>query len=197
MENFPKCPTIPHFLRILSSSNIGQSLDVQLTILDSDMPFLAVLPNGREIRRTYVGDGFHGTSKFAPDSVLANGIPPKGADRRLYEHALGNEASAFRGTTELPVISSSGQGAAYWADVGGWVYEVESVSMWALEKELQGQVPRPDGFGNCPNVGELEQATPARIDATQIVRAFVVEAGRVRNGKQTLLVKAWKPSPRP
>lgn len=163
---------------------------------DYKEPVAAVLPNGREIPCTFVGDGFHGTSKYTPEQVFADGIPPKGNDRRLYEHALGNESSAFRGTTAYPSISPNGQGAVYWADVGGWVYEIEHVPMWSLEKELQGQVPGPTGFENCPNVGELEQATPARIEVNRIVRAFVVEAGRVRHGQQLLLAKLWKPSPR-
>lgn len=157
---------------------------------------LALLPSGREVSCTYVGDGFHGTSKYPPESVFVDGIPPKGGDRRLYEHALGNDASAFRGTTTLPVISAAGQGAAYWADVGGWVYELDGVPLWALEKELEGQVPIPTGFGNCPNVGELEQATPAQISAGRVLRAFVVEAGRTRHGQQLLLAKLWKPSSR-
>lgn len=158
---------------------------------------LAILPNGSEIGCTFEGDGFHGTYLFAPEDVKANGIPAKGDDRRLYEHALGNSTSAFRGTTVFPLISAAGQGAVYWAGEGGWVYEVENLPMWALEEELQGRVPALGGFTGCPNVGELEQATPARIEHHRIVRVFEVTLGRVRHGQEILLAKPWKPSSRP
>jgi hypothetical protein len=167
---------------------------VELPVSVETAPY-AVLPRGRRIAPTFIGEGFHGTSLYCPEKVLLDGIPAKGNDLRLYEHALGNPESAFRGSTALPSISPQGQGAVYWAGIGGWVYQLENVPMWALEKELQGQVITPTGFGDCPNIGEVEQATPARIEQKSIVNIFVVEAGPVRGGQQMLRAKLWKPTP--
>jgi hypothetical protein len=158
----------------------------------SNQSMMAILPSGKEIPCTSNAGGFHGTGLFAPEDVFSGGIPQKGADRRLLEHVLGNKESAFRGTTALPVISPRGQGAAHWADVGGWVYEVAGTPSWDVEKELEGQVPRPGGFGGCPTAVELEHAIPAQIQGRQVVRAGLVAAGRVVDGNQTVLIRKWQ-----
>lgn len=157
---------------------------------------LAILPNGTEIHCTHVADGFHGTTLYSPDEVLKSGIPPKGSDRKLLEHVRGNSASAFRGTTVFPNTSYSGQGAAYWAGDGGWIYEIEEVPSWNVEKELEGKVPIPGGYGNCPIPAELESAIPASVAPDRVIQAFTVRSGRVIHGNQMYLVSPWIPSRR-
>lgn len=172
-------------------------MSAQPTAADRTMSveMTAVLPNGREIKRTCVTDSYHGTSLYEPDVVFRSGIPKKGNDRRLLEHVLGNPTSAFRGTTVSPVVSPCGQGATFWAGVDGWVYLLEALPSWNVEKELQGQVPRPGGFGDCPMQAEVEHAVPSRIEAGRVVRAGKVHPGRVVEGNQMLLVKSWIRNP--
>lgn len=151
----------------------------------------AILPDGKEIPCTLTSKGFHGTCLFDPEQVFKDGIPAKGTDRRLLEHVLGNASSAFRGMTVQAVISPYGQGAAHWA-IGGWIYELESVPCWDVEKELQGRVPRFGGYGDCPTRAELERAFPARLSRQFVVRAAEVGEGRVVDGNVMPLVGRWK-----
>jgi hypothetical protein len=66
--------------------------------------------------------GYYGhDASLAPTSVLQDGLPARGSDWDLINHAegvFGN--SAFRGTTKL-VTYPDGGGAAAWADEGGFV----------------------------------------------------------------------------
>ncbi|GLO16057.1 hypothetical protein PPUJ20028_46430 [Pseudomonas putida] len=141
----------------------------------------AILPNGEEIDPTYHGAGYHGTS-LDPEYVFKHGFTARGSDRRLLEHVLNNSQSAFRGTTaSANVCSENAQGAVYWAEIDGWVYEIVS-ACWNVEKELEGRVPTPSGYGNSPHKGELEAAIPGEVRPHQIRMASKVigKHGRLR-----------------
>ncbi|MFZ6678300.1 hypothetical protein ACO0LI_10410 [Undibacterium sp. Tian12W] len=152
---------------------------------------LAILPNGKQVSPNTHSGGFHGTRNFAPSQVFITGIPKKGTDRRLKEHCDGNDQSAFRGTTIQILHTPDGPGAALFAQVGGWVYEIEKVPTWDTVQQLQGRVPSVTGFGNCPTAGELEFAIPAIVEPYRIVRAAEIVAGRGTRVK----VGKWHPNP--
>lgn len=152
--------------------------------------FFAILPNGKEIAPSSFSGGFHGTKLFPPSQVFMSGFPSRGDNRNLLEHIQGAENSAFRGSTNQ-VLTLGNQGAAEWASEGGWVYQIEAVPTWDVDKELQGQVPRPGGFGDTPLKEELELAIPARIREYRIVRAGQVVLGR----GSRLTVKTWNDNP--
>lgn len=139
--------------------------------------FDAILPNNKEVAAQAYGDRYYGTDKITPDIAFEDGIPLKGEDRRLLEHVNGNLNSAFRGTTALSSINSGyGQGAAAWAELGGWVYHIDRARGWDTEKLLQGEIERLGGFVGSPHAGELEVAVPSRIEAAQIIKAGQVES---------------------
>jgi hypothetical protein len=152
----------------------------------------ALLPNGSAVAPTSFSGGYHGTSAVPPEVALRDGLPARGDDWRLLEHAEQHSRSAFRGAT--PVISEpvSGNGAAYWAGAGGWVYDIPNVPSWDVNVLLEGRVSVAGlRFRGNLMSGEMEIAIPARILPEQI-RAFgVVEesaAGR-------LFVRRWIANP--
>lgn len=151
----------------------------------------AILPDASEIPPTHLLGGYHGTCRHAPDQVFREGIPRKGSDRRLLEHVVGNEQSAFRGTTLLPLTSDGGQGAAHWAGAEGWVYQISPIPTWDTEQELEGKVPCPTGFTGSPHAGELESAIPAKVSNQRVVRVGKVIPGRGNH----LKVTEWRKNP--
>ena len=143
------------------------------------MMLMARLPNGLLLPPQRIGDRFYGTSKVNPSTAFEVGIPVKGICIDLYRHALSGSGSAFRGTTERPVIShTQAQGAIYWAEEDGWVYELGEMAGWDVERLLEGIVPSPGGFANAPHLGELECAVGSRIMPSMIRRSAKVFKGR-------------------
>lgn len=71
--------------------------------------------------------------------------------------------SAFRGTTEQ-IFNNGHQRAGAWADVGGWVYEIEGQPSWNVNQLLEGRVPKPGGgFESNMMRAENEQAILATV----------------------------------
>jgi hypothetical protein len=127
---------------------------------------LAVLPGGRAIPPDSYKGGYHGTD-IDPESVERNGgLPARGPveDWRLREHAeaASRPVSAFRGSTPFPTSPNGDTGASYWADKGGWVYEVSGVPTWDVNSELEGRVKRGDGNFRGNLMSEAESAIPAQ-----------------------------------
>lgn len=140
----------------------------------------AVLPDGSHAAPSDSGGGYRGT-EVPPAVALVTGLPVRGTDRRLLEHALGNAHSAFIGT--VPTASE----AAQWADEGGWVYEVRAIATWRVEALLQGRVPTAGGgFVGQPfqeNEGAVESVQPHQI----------VRWGQVRRAGSGRLYVDWAP----
>lgn len=129
-------------------------------------PPKAILPNGAEVPPPGYHGGFYGNSAISPDMIKeSGGFTSRGdnASWRLYEHAesVQGNVSAFRGTTNY--VSLEDQGAAYWADEGGWVYEIRHVPTWDVNLLLEGRVDAAGGYrGNIMSM-ESEAAIPAKI----------------------------------
>ena len=116
----------------------------------------------------------HGND-VAPQDVVANdGLGANGDNYDLLEHARpqpGMRPSGLRGTTEV-LSTPDGQGAANW---GKWVYDIDGVPTYDVNRQLAGRVPKVDGFGGNPFHGEGENAIPARVPLARIKRWGRVE----------------------
>jgi hypothetical protein len=147
-------------------------------------PF-AILPDGTRIPPESHGGGYYGTNDEPPELVTTSGLPERGDDMRLLEHAEGNPNSGFRGTTIMASDPANEGGAAYWAGEGGWVYEIRGVPTWNVNKSLEGRVPTGGGtFRGNLMYGEGEYAIQARVTPDKIPRWGVVK----RNARGWLFV---------
>lgn len=148
----------------------------------------AILPDGTKIPPDDYAGGYHGTTDVAPEVALEQGLPAGGTDMRLREHAEAKGNSAFRGTSNVPSDPVRETGPAYWADEGGWVYEVRDVPTWDVNKNLEGRVPvEGGGFRGNLMHGENERVVPREIPADKIYRYGVV----VTDSKGRLYVREW------
>jgi hypothetical protein len=143
-------------------------------VVESTAP-TAILPDGRAIPPDTYGGGYYGTD-IPMD--LSTGFPARGNDWRLAEHAMQTGNSAFRGTTNVVSDPVRQQGAAYWAGEGGYVYEIRGVPTWDLNKNLQGRVKTPEGFGGNIMHGEGEYVIPGEVSPNKVVRYGRVEADK-------------------
>ncbi len=160
---------------------------------------MAILPDGTAIPPdNYVG-GYHGTSE-TPDLVMKEGLPARGTNWSLHMHTDDlhrldpkSGGTAYRGTTPEVYQPATGQGAARWADVGGWVYEIRGVPTWDVKKALQGRVEgAPYQFRGEIMPQEGEYAVPARIPLENIKRYGQV----VQDAAGRLKVVDWHDNPK-
>lgn len=141
----------------------------------------ARLPGGEAVAPTARGGSlYYGASgsDSAPETVLRAGLPARGPNTSVEEHVRGAGDTAFRGTTTLPLTPDGSQGAARWADVGGWVYQIDGMPSWDANRLLQGRVRGPGGFGGNPVSGELEHLIPAHVPTERIRGYYPVLQGR-------------------
>lgn len=152
------------------------------------MGLRARLPNGVLEPPAPLGtQQYYGISDLLPEVAFTQGLPIKGSCIDLLWHASKGYGSRFRGTTSFLMVSEKlGQGAMCWADVGGWVYELDNIPGWDVEKLLFGIVPTPTGFTGAPFPGELEGAIDSRIPPHMIRRA-----GQVIRRRKHLKVEEW------
>ena len=125
--------------------------------------------------------GYYGcdNANLDPKKVFEDGLPGRGTDWDLLNHAEQKGNSAFRGTTKL-VTYPDGGGAAAWADEGGYVYEITCIPSWDVNKHLQGRRLVADlavgsqRFGGNLVLGEHEHAIPSRVPPEHIKRCGCV-----------------------
>ena len=158
----------------------------------------AILPSGRAIPPDSFVGGYHGTD-IAPEQVQQNGgLPARGPveDWRLKEHAeeASRPVSAFRGSTPYPTSPDGSTGASYWADEGGWVYQVSDVPTWGVDSELEGRVKRGDGLYRGSLMSEAEGAFPAQTPLECIQRWGKVSESA--SGKLYVRPGDWVANPR-
>jgi hypothetical protein len=156
----------------------------------------AVLPGGRAIPPDSFAGGYHGTD-IPPEAVEANGgFPARGPveDWRLREHAeeASKPVSAFRGSTPYPTSPDGETGASYWADKGGWVYQVSGVPTWGVNSDLEGRVKTGNGLYRGSLMSEAEGAFPAQTPLECVERWGRV--GESSSGR--LYVRDWVANPR-
>jgi len=147
----------------------------------------AILPDGRQVPPSSFGGGYHGTDDVPPEVALRDGLAGRGDDWRLREHSEPRGGSAFRGATGVVSEPVSGNGAAYWAGEGGWVYEIRDVPSWDVNVLLEGRVNVGGRWRGNLMHGEQEIAIPARVSPEHI-RAY----GRVEaDAAGRLFVRQW------
>ncbi|CRM19842.1 hypothetical protein [Pseudomonas sp. 24 E 13] len=152
------------------------------------MELKARLPNGEFEAAAPLGDQqYYGTSYLHPSVAFIEGLPLKGFCVDLLRHAGKGHDSRFRGTTPFLMVNETlGQGAMCWAELGGWVYELDNIPGWNVEKLLNGKVPTVSGFTGAPYPGEMEGAIDSRIPPSMIRRA-----GQVIKLRRFLTVSEW------
>ncbi|MEM7586706.1 MAG: hypothetical protein AAF560_25175 [Acidobacteriota bacterium] len=155
---------------------------------------MAILPGGKKVGPDVAGhQGFFGTGdpKLTPDRVFADGLPARGPNLSIEDHVNQAKDSAFRGTTS-EILTPDGQGAGAWADVGGWVYEIDGVPMWDANLALEGRrkiAVGLGGYGGNLMHGELEKTILAHVPAERIKRAIPILQGpglRLKLGKSRI-----------
>jgi hypothetical protein len=150
-------------------------------------PLFAILPDGRQVPPSSFAGGYHGNGDVSPEVALREGLAGRGDDWRLREHSEQRGGSAFRGATGVVSEPLSGNGAAYWAGEGGWVYEIRGVPSWDVNVLLEGRVNVVGTWRGNLMHGEQEIAIPARVSPERI-RAY----GRVEaDAAGRLFVRQW------
>jgi hypothetical protein len=108
----------------------------------------AILPNGQAVEGLNSGTVYHGTDQIPPEVAFEKGLPARGDNLDLLDHAEQRGNSAFRGTNVWRISPLREGGPVYFAEEGGWVYEIDGVPAWDVNALLEGQVRMPDGsFG--------------------------------------------------
>ncbi len=168
---------------------------IQEAILATGQP-LAYDSEGNAVRPDVYGKGYHGRRFLTPEQVIADkgilGKTPKNPSLNLKEHSFnnldqdGHSVSLFRGVTEVP-SNGRDQGAAYWADVGGYVFEIDGVPMWDVNYHLEGITRTLSGFKSLPTAGEVEYAVPSEIPIECISRWGKV----IESATGALFVRSW------
>lgn len=103
------------------------------------------------------------------DALFKNGLPARGGNTNLSQHASARNNSAFRGTCET--YSSPGMsdtGPVYWAGEGGLIIEIKNASGWDLDEVLGS---------THPTHGEHEIAILAGVPSANIVGVKYVKKG--------------------
>lgn len=121
------------------------------------------------------------SAKEVAAKIYAEGLPGRGNNIDLVEHAGGAHDRAFRGTTVMMMTPDGQAGAILWADEGGFVIELKNVKGYDVNALLEGRVRKPDGsFGGNAVHGEVEIAVPGRIKPEQIEAVYEVVMTRGR-----------------
>ncbi len=143
--------------------------------------------NGKKVfPRTY-GELYHGTDKATlgyADSVpleqvaadiYKKGLPARGQNIDLAQHAAGVDDRAFRGTTTMLQSPDGQAGAVLWADEGGLVVKIKNAKGYDVNELLEGRVKKPDGtFGGNAVHGEQEIAVPGAVKPEQVEMVYKV-----------------------
>ncbi|MGZ2745658.1 hypothetical protein [Burkholderia stagnalis] len=119
------------------------------------------------------------SAKEVAAKIYAEGLPGRGNNIDLVEHAGGAHDRAFRGTTVMMMTPDGQAGAILWADEGGFVIELKNVKGYDVNAALEGRVRKPDGsFGGNAVHGEVEIAVPGRIKPEQVEAVYEVVMSR-------------------
>jgi hypothetical protein len=149
----------------------------------------AILPNGQAVEGLNSGTVYHGTDQIPPEVAFEKGLPARGDNLDLLDHAEQRGNSAFRGTNKWVIAPDRQSGPGYFAGEGGWVYEVDGVPAWDVNANLEGRVKMPDGsFGSNLMQGEAKQALLGGVPKERIRGAYPIEKhqrlpNRLQKGK--------------
>lgn len=114
-------------------------------------------------------------AKEVAEKIYAEGLPGRGDNIDLIQHAGNAPDRAFRGTTEMMLTPDRQAGAILWADDGGFVVELKNVKGYDVNAALEGRVQKSDGsFGGNSVQGEIEIAVPGRVKPEQVNKVFEV-----------------------
>ncbi len=143
----------------------------------------ALLPGGKRVAPDGVAFPVYygtGNTNLAPDRVHSEGLPMRGGNLSLQDHVEEASDSAFRGTTSHILTPDGQQGAGAWADVGGWVYEIDGVGFWDANLALEGRRKIAGGLGgHGGNLmrGENEMSILAHVPRERIIGAYLIQQG--------------------
>ncbi|WP_279508562.1 RHS repeat-associated core domain-containing protein, partial [Hahella sp. CR1] len=143
---------------------------------------LAII-NGQSFEPTMMhGQGFHGMripNGMTIEDLFEKGLPRKGDNYDLVNHAKGGQDTAFRGTSPFIISPDKTYGGPLeWADDGGILVEIDGAPMFNVNELLDGRVQGPNGeYGGNPFPAEAENAVFAEVKPEHIKRIAVVEKG--------------------
>jgi hypothetical protein len=109
-----------------------------------------------------------------PEVACKSGLPARGTNTNLWDHATGHPDTAFRGTTLLP-----GR-AVEWSETGTpIVYKIRSVDAYDVNAATARVDKGLSGFSGNPMRGENEFAIRAAVPASHIEGYFPVVDGKL------------------
>ncbi len=154
----------------------------------------ALGPKGEILAPDYHGVVYHGTTRVSPREMVRHGLRARGRSLSLEDHVLANgEDSAFRGATLVLASPTRDSGALLWAGAGGWVYEIEGVPSWDVNKHLDGRIQRSGLSVRNPVRQEQEHAVLGHVPPERVRRYGRVVA-HPRTGH--LMVEQWFDNPK-
>jgi len=122
--------------------------------------------------------GYHG-NHAKPEEVFVHGFPAKGPNLDLETHVKAGGGRAFRGTAPFACAPDGESGPCYFADEGGFVYEIDGVAGWDVNSLLAGRIHNGiQGYGGNPFTSEVEIAILGHVPASRIKGAFAVRKYR-------------------
>lgn len=135
--------------------------------------------NGEPVKPTSTNShGYHG-HHAKPEEVFAHGLPAKGPSVDLENHVMAGEGRAFRGLAPYVCSPDGESGPCYFADEGGFVYEVDCVAGWDVNGLLAGRIHKGvAGYGGNPFTSEVETAILGHVPPSHIKGAYPIKSYR-------------------
>lgn len=122
--------------------------------------------------------GYHG-NKAKPEDVFEHGFPAKGPSIDLVIQALDGEGRAFRGTCDFIFSPDRESGPGQFAGEGGFVYEIDGVPGWDVNKLLEGRVANAvTGYGGSPFTSEVETTILGHVPSSRIRGVYTIRTSR-------------------
>jgi hypothetical protein len=122
--------------------------------------------------------GYHG-HHAKPEEVFVHGFPAKGPSLDLENHVLAGKGRAFRGLAPVVCGPDGESGPCYFADEGGFVYEIDGVAGWDVNSLLAGRIHRGvAGYSENPFSSETEIAILGHVPASRVKGAYAIRSYR-------------------
>jgi hypothetical protein len=128
---------------------------------------------GRPVNASYSNwTGWHGNNTSPEELQKSGGFKAHGANEDLYDHVMGAEDSAFRGTTATPLTPTGEGGAGHWGD---YVYELDAGEAWGTSQIWEQNQSLATGGHRAR--GELEIAIRGNVSWERVRGWYTMKEG--------------------